>query len=175
MGPSCRKMVSSFTESHCAESTAAATAAAAAAHELMAPAEVLTKRSSRLAWGDASRSRRGHQCPGYIKPQNLTRVSEFFLLGLSDDLELQPLLLGLFLSMYLVAVLGNMLIILTVSSDSHLHTPMYFFLCNLSLADICFISTTSKDNCGHPDSQQSHLLWGMPDTDVFFDSFWTYG
>ncbi|XP_054572866.1 olfactory receptor 7E24-like [Eptesicus fuscus] len=82
------------------------------------------------------------QCPGYIEPQNLTRVSEFFLLGVSDDLELQPLLLGLFLSMYLVAVLGNMLIILTVSSDSHLHTPMYFFLCNLSLADICFISTT---------------------------------
>ncbi|XP_059551208.1 olfactory receptor 7E24-like [Myotis daubentonii] len=74
--------------------------------------------------------------------KNLTHVSEFFLLGLSDDLALQPLLLGLFLSMYLVAVLGNMLIILTVSSDSHLHTPMYFFLCNLSLADICFISTT---------------------------------
>ncbi|KAK1342799.1 hypothetical protein QTO34_015566 [Cnephaeus nilssonii] len=74
--------------------------------------------------------------------RNLTRVSEFILLGLSDDLELQPLLLGLFLSMYLVAVLGNMLIILTVSSDSHLHTPMYFFLCNLSLADICFISTS---------------------------------
>ncbi|XP_059551213.1 olfactory receptor 7E24-like [Myotis daubentonii] len=74
--------------------------------------------------------------------KNLTRVSEFFLLGLSDDLDLQPLLLGLFLSMYLVAVLGNMLIILTVSSDSHLHTPMYFFLCNLSLADIGFISTT---------------------------------
>ncbi|XP_006102511.3 olfactory receptor 7E24-like [Myotis lucifugus] len=74
--------------------------------------------------------------------KNLTRVSEFFLLGLSDELEQQPLLLGLFLSMYLVAVLGNMLIILTVSSDSHLHTPMYFFLCNLSLADIGFISTT---------------------------------
>ncbi|XP_045445144.1 olfactory receptor 7E24-like [Pipistrellus kuhlii] len=74
--------------------------------------------------------------------KNLTHVSEFFLLGLSDDLELQPLLLGLFLSMYLVAMLGNMLIILTVSSDSRLHTPMYFFLCSLSLVDICFISTT---------------------------------
>ncbi|KAK1342803.1 hypothetical protein QTO34_015570 [Cnephaeus nilssonii] len=82
------------------------------------------------------------RCPGYIKPQNLSHVSDIFLLGLSNDLELQPLLLGLFLSMYLVAVLGNMLIILTVSSDSHLHTPMYFFLCNLSMADIGFISTT---------------------------------
>ncbi|KAM4857065.1 olfactory receptor 7E24-like [Urocitellus parryii] len=44
--------------------------------------------------------------------------------------------------MYLVSVLGNLLIILAVSSDPHLHTPMYFFLSNLSLADICFISTT---------------------------------
>ncbi|MBZ3880170.1 Olfactory receptor 18 [Sciurus carolinensis] len=44
--------------------------------------------------------------------------------------------------MYLITVLGNQLINLAVNSDSHLHTPMYFFLSNLSLADICFISTT---------------------------------
>ncbi|KAM5189795.1 olfactory receptor 7E178-like [Callospermophilus lateralis] len=44
--------------------------------------------------------------------------------------------------MYLVTVLGNLLIILAISSDTHLHTPMYFFLSNLSLADICFTSTT---------------------------------
>ncbi|XP_014684956.3 olfactory receptor 7E178-like [Equus asinus] len=74
--------------------------------------------------------------------QNLTHISEFLLLGLSDDPELQPLLFGLFLSMYLVTVLGNLLIILVVSCDSHLHTPMYFFLSNLSLADIGFITTT---------------------------------
>ncbi|XP_077887986.1 olfactory receptor 7E24-like [Ictidomys tridecemlineatus] len=61
---------------------------------------------------------------------------------LSQDPDLQPILFGLFLSMYLVTVLGNLLIILAVSSDSHLHTPMYFFLSNLSLADIGFISTT---------------------------------
>ncbi|XP_008703721.1 putative gustatory receptor clone PTE01 [Ursus maritimus] len=82
------------------------------------------------------------QCPSHIEQQNLTSVSEFFLTGLSDDPELQPLLFGLFLSMYLVTVLGNLLIILAVSCDSHLHTPMYFFLSNLSLADIGFTSTT---------------------------------
>nr|XP_044607664.1 olfactory receptor 7D4-like [Equus asinus] len=43
--------------------------------------------------------------------------------------------------MYLVTVLGNLFIILAISSDSHLHTPMYFFLSNLSFVDICFIST----------------------------------
>nr|XP_013004549.1 putative gustatory receptor clone PTE01 [Cavia porcellus] len=62
-------------------------------------------------------------------------------MGFSEDPELQPVLFGLFLSMYLVTVLGNLLIILAVSSDSLLHTPMYFFLSSLSLADICFIST----------------------------------
>ncbi|KAG3280416.1 olfactory receptor 18-like [Ictidomys tridecemlineatus] len=67
---------------------------------------------------------------------------EFHLMRLSEDPGLQLILFGLFLSMYLVTVLGNLLIILAVSSDSHLHTPMYFFLSNLSLADIGFISAT---------------------------------
>ncbi|KAM6218655.1 olfactory receptor 7E178-like [Rhynchocyon petersi] len=48
----------------------------------------------------------------------------------------------MFLSMYLITMLGNLLFILAMSSDPHLHTPMYFFLSNLSLADIAFTSTT---------------------------------
>ncbi|XP_077652698.1 olfactory receptor 7E178-like [Urocitellus parryii] len=82
------------------------------------------------------------ECSRSILAQNVTRVSEFQLLSLSEDPDLQPILFGLFLSMYLVTVLGNLLIILAISSDPHLHTPMYFFLSNLSLADIGFISTT---------------------------------
>ncbi|MBZ3882370.1 Olfactory receptor 7D4 [Sciurus carolinensis] len=77
-----------------------------------------------------------------MEAENHTALSQFLLLGLSDDPKLQPFLFGLFLSMYLVTVLGNLLIILAVSSDTHLHTPMYFFLSNLFLVDICFISTT---------------------------------
>ncbi|XP_003461772.2 olfactory receptor 7E24-like [Cavia porcellus] len=73
---------------------------------------------------------------------NLTHVSEFHLMGFSDDPVLRLVLFGLFLSMYLVTVLGNLLLILAVSSDPHLHTPMYFFLSSLSLVDICFSSTT---------------------------------
>ncbi|XP_027944687.1 olfactory receptor 7D4-like [Eumetopias jubatus] len=73
---------------------------------------------------------------------NQTGVLKFILLGLSEDMDSQPLLFGLFLFMLLVTVLGNLLIILAVSSDSHLHTPMYFFLSNLSLSDIGFTSTT---------------------------------
>ncbi|XP_020008439.2 olfactory receptor 7E178-like [Castor canadensis] len=83
-----------------------------------------------------------NHCPNNLEAQNLTRVSQFQLVGLSNDPELQPFLFGLFLFMYLLTVFGNLLIILAVSSDSHLHTPMYFFLSILSLDDICFVSTT---------------------------------
>ncbi|XP_022353856.1 olfactory receptor-like protein OLF4 [Enhydra lutris kenyoni] len=77
-----------------------------------------------------------------MEVENDTQISEFLLLGFSEEPELQPFLFGLFLSMYLVTLLGNLLIILAVSSNSHLHTPMYFFLSNLSFVDICFTSTT---------------------------------
>ncbi|XP_008709408.1 olfactory receptor 7A17-like [Ursus maritimus] len=77
-----------------------------------------------------------------MEPDNDTGISEFLLLGFSEKPELQPLIFGLFLSMYLITVCGNLLLILAVSSDSHLHTPMYFFLANLSFVDICFTSTT---------------------------------
>ncbi|XP_008562105.1 PREDICTED: olfactory receptor 7A17-like, partial [Galeopterus variegatus] len=76
------------------------------------------------------------------EPGNQTRISGFILLGLSEEAVLQPFLFGLFLWMYLVAFMGNLLIILVIITDSHLHTPMYFFLSNLSFVDICFTSTT---------------------------------
>jgi olfactory receptor len=77
-----------------------------------------------------------------METKNYTQISEFHLLGVSKDPRWQPILFGLFFSMYLVTVLGNLLIILATISDSHLHTPMYFFLSNLSFVDICFNSTT---------------------------------
>ncbi|MBZ3869113.1 Olfactory receptor 7G2 [Sciurus carolinensis] len=73
---------------------------------------------------------------------NQTGVSEFLLLGLTDDPALQSLIFSIFLSMYLITILGNLLIILAVSFDSHLHTPIYFFLSNLSFNDICLITST---------------------------------
>ncbi|XP_055968667.1 olfactory receptor 7A10-like [Sorex fumeus] len=77
-----------------------------------------------------------------MEPGNVTHVSAFLLLGLSEQAELQPFIFGIFLSMYLINMFGNLLIILAISSDSHLHTPMYFFIANLAFADICFTSTT---------------------------------
>ncbi|CAI9169774.1 unnamed protein product [Rangifer tarandus platyrhynchus] len=76
-----------------------------------------------------------------MESRNHTDVSGFLLMKLTEDPELKTIFFSLFLSMYLVTVLGNLLIILAVTCDSHLHTPMYFFLSNLSFTDIC-LSTT---------------------------------
>ncbi|KFV01044.1 Olfactory receptor 14I1, partial [Tauraco erythrolophus] len=69
-------------------------------------------------------------------------VTQFLLLTFADTRELQLLTFWLFLAIYLAALLGNGLIITTIACDHHLHTPMYFFLLNLSLLDLGFISTT---------------------------------
>ncbi|XP_072455527.1 olfactory receptor 1M1-like [Notamacropus eugenii] len=77
-----------------------------------------------------------------MEGENHLKISEFIFLGLSDQPEKERFLFLGFLLMYLITGLGNMLIILDIRTDSHLHTPMYFFLTNLSLVDICFTSTT---------------------------------
>ncbi|XP_036028118.1 olfactory receptor 7A17-like [Onychomys torridus] len=75
-------------------------------------------------------------------PENDSQISHFLLLGISKNPKLQPFLFVLFLAMYLVTMLGNLLIILATILGPHLHTPMYFFLSNLSFVDVCFTSTT---------------------------------
>ncbi|XP_055969261.1 olfactory receptor 18-like [Sorex fumeus] len=82
------------------------------------------------------------RCLCSVDPHNGTGSVEFLLLGLSDDPQVQFVIFCLFLSMYLVTITGNLLIILAITSDPHLHTPMYFFLSILSTADIGFTSTT---------------------------------
>ncbi|KAM4876477.1 olfactory receptor 1f45-like [Thomomys bottae] len=77
-----------------------------------------------------------------MKTGNHSRVLEFLLLGLSEQEEQQNFLFGIFLTIYLVTVAGNSLIILAIGTDPRLHTPMYFFLANFSLTDLCLSSTT---------------------------------
>ncbi|XP_028610584.1 olfactory receptor 1L4-like isoform X2 [Grammomys surdaster] len=69
---------------------------------------------------------------------NSSSTSDFILLGLSSNPSMQNPLFAIFIIMYLVTVMGNVLIILVIRSDSKLHTPMYFFLSNLSFMDVCF-------------------------------------
>ncbi|XP_069630603.1 olfactory receptor 14A16-like [Haliaeetus albicilla] len=73
---------------------------------------------------------------------NSSSITEFLLLAFADTRELQLLHFWLFLAIYLAALLANGLIITTIACDHHLHTPMNFFLLNLSLLDLGSISTT---------------------------------
>ncbi|XP_077169533.1 olfactory receptor 12D1-like [Paroedura picta] len=74
--------------------------------------------------------------------ENQTEMNEFILLGLTDFQELWPFLFLLFLLFYLVTVLGNSLIVFVVLTEPCLHSPMYFFLSNLSCLDICYATVT---------------------------------
>ncbi|XP_036621117.1 olfactory receptor 14I1-like [Trichosurus vulpecula] len=73
---------------------------------------------------------------------NFSIITEFLLMEFSSLRELQVLHALLFLLIYLAALMGNLLTIAAIITDPHLHCPMYFFLRNLSLLDICTISVT---------------------------------
>ncbi|XP_027716142.1 olfactory receptor 1S1-like [Vombatus ursinus] len=105
---------------------------------------------------------------GDMYERNQTTVSEFLLLGLSEDLEQQQLLFVLFLGMYLVTMVGNLLIILAISLDSCLHTPMYIFLANLSLADISSISTSVPKMLANIQTKSQSISFGACVTQMYF-------
>uniref|UniRef100_A0A8C6W3Q8 Olfactory receptor n=1 Tax=Nannospalax galili TaxID=1026970 RepID=A0A8C6W3Q8_NANGA len=73
---------------------------------------------------------------------NMTNYVEFLLMGFPDGQVFQTLCATLFLLIYMAALMGNILIIILTTIDQHLQSPMYFFLKNLSLIDICYISVT---------------------------------
>ncbi|XP_006193701.1 olfactory receptor 1440 [Camelus ferus] len=75
--------------------------------------------------------------------RNSTAITKFILLGFSEFPKLTIVVFSVFLGIYLMTVSWNMGLITLIRMDSHLHTPMYFFLSNLSLLDICYVSTVA--------------------------------
>ncbi|XP_064369520.1 olfactory receptor 5AR1-like [Dromaius novaehollandiae] len=75
--------------------------------------------------------------------ENCTRVTHFTLSGLTEHPHLKPVLFALFLGSYVLTLVGNLSIIVLVRVSPQLHTPMYFFLSNLSFLDICYSCTIS--------------------------------
>ena len=91
---------------------------------------------------------------------NFTVVTGFFLMGFSNSWELEVLHAILFLLIYLVALLGNLLIFTFISLDGKLHTPMYFFLKNLSFLDLCLVSVTVPKSIANSLSNTTTSLFG---------------
>uniref|UniRef100_A0A8C6G511 Olfactory receptor n=1 Tax=Mus spicilegus TaxID=10103 RepID=A0A8C6G511_MUSSI len=75
--------------------------------------------------------------------RNFSVVSEFILLGLSDDAQVQALLFVAFLVIYVLTLTGNSMILLVIRVDAHLRSPMYFFLGHLSFLDLLYSSVST--------------------------------
>ncbi|ELW61587.1 Olfactory receptor 4D2 [Tupaia chinensis] len=106
-----------------------------------------------------------------MEPGNVTWVSDFVFLGLSQTPELQISLFLVFLFVYTTAVIGNLLIIVTVISDSRLHTPMFFLLRNLALLDLCFSSVTAPKMLVDFLSEKKTISYQGCMTQIFFFHF----
>ncbi|VFV44026.1 olfactory receptor 4d9-like [Lynx pardinus] len=100
--------------------------------------------------------------------RNCTRVKEFTFLGLTQNQELSLVLFLFLLLVYVTTLLGNLLIMVTVSCESRLHTPMYFLLRNLSIADICFSSITAPKVLVDLLSQRKTISFNGCFTQMFF-------
>ncbi|XP_016056384.1 PREDICTED: olfactory receptor-like protein DTMT [Miniopterus natalensis] len=103
--------------------------------------------------------------------RNQTIISYFFLQGLPIEPERRNLVYALFLAMYLTTILGNLLIIFLIRLDSHLHTPMYLFLSNLSFSDLCFSSVTIPKLLHNMQSQDPSIRYAGCLTQMYFFLF----
>ncbi|XP_025733975.2 olfactory receptor 5AN1-like [Callorhinus ursinus] len=74
---------------------------------------------------------------------NITEITYFILLGFSDFPRILAVLFAVFLLIYILTLTWNLCLIILIRMDSHLHTPMYFFLSNLSFIDICYVTSTA--------------------------------
>uniref|UniRef100_A0A8C8TZJ2 Olfactory receptor n=1 Tax=Peromyscus maniculatus bairdii TaxID=230844 RepID=A0A8C8TZJ2_PERMB len=99
---------------------------------------------------------------------NQTVISKFLLLGLPIPPEHQHLFYALFLAMYLTTVLENLIIIILILLDFHLHTPMYLFLSNLSFSDLCFSSVTMPKLLENMQSQDPSISYVGCLTQMYF-------
>ncbi|XP_017652262.1 olfactory receptor 4C11-like isoform X1 [Nannospalax galili] len=98
-------------------------------------------------------------------------VTEFVLFGLTQDPEKQKAIFGIFLILYLMTLLGNLLIVMTIKTSQTLGSPMYFFLFYLSFADACFSTTTAPRLIIDSLSQKKIISYNECMTQVFASHF----
>ncbi|XP_070584498.1 olfactory receptor 5AR1-like [Erythrolamprus reginae] len=100
--------------------------------------------------------------------ENKTIITEFILLGLSNDPKTQNFLFFVFMIIFLVTVLGNIVIILMIKSEFHFQTPMFFFLSHLAFVDICYSSVTVPKMLANFITKQKTISWEGCIAQIFF-------
>ncbi|XP_053449086.1 olfactory receptor 147-like [Nycticebus coucang] len=106
-----------------------------------------------------------------MAPGNGSFVTKFILVGLTDQPDLQLPLFFLFLVMYVVTVLGNLGLVALIGLNSHLHSPMYFFLFNLSFIDLCYSSVFIPKMLMNFLSEKNFISYRECMTQLFFFCF----
>ncbi|KAM5318310.1 olfactory receptor 5AP2-like [Glossophaga mutica] len=100
--------------------------------------------------------------------ENCTVVTDFILLGLSGRRDVQQGLFVLFLLVYGITVIANLGMILLIRMDPRLHTPMYYFLSNLSFCDLCYSSSVSPKMLADFLSEQKKIAYNLCAVQMFF-------
>ncbi|XP_037665687.1 olfactory receptor 2A12-like [Choloepus didactylus] len=95
-----------------------------------------------------------------LSKENYSSVSEFILLGFSSESQVGKTLFTFFLLLYLTTLLGNGFIVTLIYLNSHLHTPMYFFLNILSLVDMSYVTTTVPQMLVNMVDPRMTISWG---------------
>ncbi|XP_069422800.1 olfactory receptor 8B3-like [Ovis canadensis] len=106
-----------------------------------------------------------------MAPGNGSSMTQFILLGLTDQPDLQLPLFFLFLVMYMVTVMGNLGLLFLIGLSSHLYTPMYFFLFNLSFVDLCYSSVFTPKMLINFISKKNIISYMGCMTQLYFLSF----
>ncbi|XP_047608855.1 olfactory receptor 8B3-like [Phacochoerus africanus] len=106
-----------------------------------------------------------------MAPGNGSFMTHFILVGLTDQPDLQLPLFFLFLMMYIITMMGNLGMITLIGLNSHLHTPMYFFLFNLSCIDLCYSSVFTPKMLINIISKKNIISYMGCMTQLYFFSF----
>ncbi|XP_018430014.1 PREDICTED: olfactory receptor 1019-like [Nanorana parkeri] len=102
------------------------------------------------------------------KSSNDTFVNEFILTGFSRRPDLQIVFFLVFLSIYLITLLGNLLIVFAVCHNERLKTPMYYFLCSLSILDVCLSSDIAPNMLSNLLSEQKTISYAGCFVQLYF-------
>ncbi|XP_015673244.2 olfactory receptor 1052-like [Protobothrops mucrosquamatus] len=98
----------------------------------------------------------------------VTPVTEFILMGLTEDSQLQLILFGTFSAVYAITLVGNLSMIILIRISPSLHTPMYFFLTGLSFLDICYTSSVTPKFLSNLLKEKKSISYGGCLTQFYF-------